>query len=125
NSWSTVWTSHVSNTFGNSQKQRWATSHALPTSSRVIGTRRRLAVFNGKGLAVKVGRANLEPLDAPAHIPGNGYRASGLHRRAMLLDQVAEFGQESAGHLGLLGWLCRGIRVQELLQVEQALCGRH
>src|SRR5215471_6349396 len=111
NSWSTVWAFHVSNTFGNSQKQTWATSHALPASSRVIGTRCRLVVFNGKGLAVEVGGGNLEPLDTAAHVASDRHRASGRHGRAMLLDQVAEFGHDSAGHLGLLGWLCRGIRV--------------
>src|SRR6266542_3865827 len=95
----------VSNTFGKSQKQRWATSQALPTSTRMLDNGRVLVVLNRERLAVEVGRTNLHTFDTPPHIPGDRHRASGLHRRAILLNHIAHFCQNVGGRLGLLSWL--------------------
>src|SRR2546422_7946813 len=78
----------VSNTFGKSQKQRWATSQALPASRRILDNGRVLVVLNRERLAVEVGRTNLHTFDTPPHIPGDRHRASGLHRRAILLNHI-------------------------------------
>ena len=89
----------------------------MPDNGRV------LVVLNRERLAVEVGRTNLHTFDTPPHIPGDGHRASGLHRRAILLNQIADFCQHIGGHLGLLGWLGSSVGFEQFFQIRQTLRG--
>ena len=75
-------------------------------------------MLNGESLDVELWRGNLDTLDTLAHIPGDGYWASGFHRCTVLLEQVAEFCYDVRGCQGLLGWLGSGVGSEQLLQVR-------